>query len=221
MKEQFAPIGIYPITSTDNEHGGQTHAIYIYDVIRAPNFFHEIIDILDTATSQDLVIFKLNTPGGDADSAIMLLDAIRNSDAQCLADASGLVASAGTAIALACDGLRCAKHTEFMFHNYSSEVVGKGHELWAAISFKRRNLKKFMSDVYKKFLTKTELKTMINHGADYYFDAEEVMRRWERVVEYRTATLRKAQEEQRKEELSAMAQTLSENGFKVTYTGGE
>ena len=62
---------------------------------------------------------------------------------------------------------------------------------------------------------------MINHGADYYFDAEEVMRRWERVVEYRTATLRKAQEEQRKEELSAMAQTLSENGFKVTYTGGE
>lgn len=205
----------YPITQRPNESGGIDTTVFIFDEIGAPQEFAEIIDILDNSIKEDLIIFKLNTPGGRLDSSLSIRDAIFASAANTVAECSGGVASAGTFLALACDGLYVAPHTEFMCHYYSGGLGGKGNEIEAASKFGAVHHPAINYDVYKKFLTKKEIKRLIQ-GKDYYFNIEQTKERWAKVVEYRQKQHDKGMEEAEKEQVASMIDELSERGFNVT-----
>jgi ATP-dependent protease ClpP protease subunit len=101
----------------------------------------------------------------------MLVDAIKTSKAKVIAQISGTVASAGTIITLACDDVEVAPHTAFMIHNYSGGLVGKGHELKAHQEFVDANLNNSFTDLYKGFLTPSEIKKVID-GKDYWMNCD-------------------------------------------------
>lgn len=98
--------------------------VYITDSIEAPSEYNEVCHLLSAASPAEVFTFIINTPGGYIDSAVMLIDAIKNSKAHTVAKITGTVASAGTIITLACDDIEIADHTAFMIHNYSGAVIG-------------------------------------------------------------------------------------------------
>lgn len=181
----------YPIIKSTGDNGEIINTIFIFDEIGAPSGFVEAIALLDSAGPKELVIFKLNTPGGRLDAVLSLLDAIETTRASTVAEISGECASAGTMIALACDGLYISRFSEFMSHNFIGGVGGAGHEIKASTDFMIPNFKEFMYSTYKKFFTKKEIKKMLD-GKPYHMGSEEVMRRWDNVLKYRAKQKKQA-----------------------------
>ena len=151
---------------------------YLTDNIEEPSCYNELCFKLKTASPAEVFTLIINTYGGMLDSALMLVDAIKNSQAKIKAHISGTVASAGTIIALACDELEVADHTAFMIHNYSSSGGhGKGHELKAMQAFVDSNLNNSFNSIYGGFLTPKEIKEVID-GKDLWMGKTEVLSRF-------------------------------------------
>lgn len=158
-----------PIISDKN-----TTTAYLTDQIAEPSDYNELCFKLKSASPAEVFTLIINTPGGIIDSALMIIDAIKNSKAKVIAQISGTVASAGTIITLACDEVIVADHTTFMIHNYSSSGGhGKGHELKAMQEFVDKNLNASFRVFYKNFLTEKEIENVID-GKDLWMDKAEV-----------------------------------------------
>ncbi len=151
---------------------------YLTDNIEEPSCYNELCFKLKTASPAEVFTLVINTYGGILDSALMLVDALKNTKAKTIAQISGTVASAGTIITLACQELEVADHTAFMIHNYSGGLAGKGHELKAHQEFVDANLNKSFTSLYGGFLTPTEIKKVID-GKDYWMGKDEVLTRFE------------------------------------------
>ena len=57
--------------------------------IKKPSYYRNLIEVLNNATEQDLVVLNINSGGGHLDSAISIIDALRNTRANTLAWISG------------------------------------------------------------------------------------------------------------------------------------
>ena len=150
---------------------------YITNEIAEPCEYNELCYRLKTASEAEVFTLVINTPGGIIDSALMLIDAIKQSPAKVIADISGTVASAGTIITLACDEVIVADHTAFMIHNYSaSGISGKAHELKAYQAFSEKSLENAFRTFYKGFLSEKEMNAVID-GQDLWMGSDDILSR--------------------------------------------
>ena len=75
--------------------------------IKEPSYYRNLIEVLNNATEQDLVVLNINSGGGMLDSAISIIDSLRNTRANTLAWISGSAYSAAglrTPIVTECGG---------------------------------------------------------------------------------------------------------------------
>lgn len=161
----------------------KTITAYITGAITEPYAYNELCFLLDTAKASTKVNIHINCLGGVIDSALMLVNSIRRSPAKTTAYLTGTVASAGTIIALACDNIEVSDHLSFMVHNYSSGMIGKGHEMKARQKFTDDHLEEAFKDFYKGFLSEEEIQTIID-GADLWMGSSEVASRWNTKISY-------------------------------------
>jgi ATP-dependent protease ClpP protease subunit len=151
--------------------------VYLTDVIDAPSNYNKLCNLIKNAPAYVTVTLHINNGGGHIDSALMIIDAIKNSDATVIANLSGTVASAATIITMACDDITTTKYLSFMIHNYSTGMQGKGHELKAYQNFTDRELNRAFREIYKGFLTDEEMNKVID-GQDMWLNEDEVEERW-------------------------------------------
>jgi len=171
------PVGIVKVNS-------YLYRVYILDEIYAPVEYGELVELFHDLDDDVTVEVYLNTNGGSLDSAIMLIDAMKNSNARVIGKLSGMVASAGTMLTMAFDEVEVAPYTSFMIHNYSSSGGGaiKGNELKVQQAFTEKETAKLFREVYKGFLTPREIKKVIN-DQDMWMDKEEVEKRFAKKLE--------------------------------------
>ena len=81
---------------------GKVVTAYLMSEIYEPEVYNELCYTLEH-TSADYVRLVMNNGGGQLDSMLSIIDAIKRSNATVVAVLSGTVASAATMIALACD----------------------------------------------------------------------------------------------------------------------
>lgn len=161
-----------PITQIGNDIN-----VYLTDVIEAPANYNKLIHTLEQAEEYQYVNLYINNGGGAVDSAFMITEAIKSSDATVVAHLSGTVASAATIITMACDDIKCSPYLAFMIHNYSTGMQGKGHELKAYQTFMDKELNRAFKEIYKGFLTDDEMNDVID-GRDIWLNETEVLTRW-------------------------------------------
>lgn len=158
--------------------------IFIDEPIGEPSDYREEIEALDSALPHDNVRILLTTPGGRLDTALLLCNAIEQCEAEvtgCMVDE---VASAGTAIALACDNWELGDMTYFMIHSASHGAVGKDHEVKSQMKFMEKHLDKFLKKVYTGFLTPKEISAVAD-GKDMWIDGDDLRSRLKNYAEYR------------------------------------
>ncbi len=70
------------------------------------------------------------------------------------------------------------EYSDFMFHTYSSGIVGKSGEIKDRFKHINKKLKKFFKEIIvnKGFLSKSEFKQMLL-GKDFWMDTQELCRR--------------------------------------------
>jgi ATP-dependent protease ClpP protease subunit len=167
--ENYVPI----VRSTDN----RTTHVFLTDQIDVPSAYNELCFILATASRGDKITLHINNPGGVIASATMIYNAIITSKASVTAKLSGDVFSAATVIAMACDNIIIAPYTQFMIHNYSGGVIGKGKEAKDQMDFVNNEINESFREYYKGFLTEDEIEDVINDH-DIWLNSHQVLERW-------------------------------------------
>jgi ATP-dependent protease ClpP protease subunit len=176
--------------------------IRIGSQIAEPQVYTPLLNILRNAKEDDEVHLYLNTPGGDLDTCLEIVNAMAMTRATTITHACGCVASAGTIIFLAADVQIIMDNIQFMCHYYSSGFYGKGQEIEAYAEHCSVRIQKFMWKYYEGFMTKKEFKRLCK-GEDYWFDSEETTVRVKNRINMLTARREKEEAEAEKEAKSA------------------
>lgn len=181
---------------------------YLTDDIEEPDRYHQMCQVLRQATERDQVYIHLNSGGGRLDSTVQIIAAMRESKAEVVTVADGVVASAATLLFLAGDGYIVNPHCLFMVHNFSGGAYGKGHELESQIFADIKWFTRIANDLYEGFLTKAEARKVFK-GEDYWFTADEVMTRLARRIEHMRTVEAASQQGDTKTSLESIGQHLT------------
>ena len=164
---------------------------YLSGEITDASEYIEWFDTIRSAGPDDEITIYINSMGGDLYTTIQFLRVIAETPALVVCSVEGACMSAATMIFLAADEFQVTPHSLFMFHNYSAGVFGKGGEMYDQLQFERMWSEEFLNEVYKDFLTESEIKEML-HNKDIWMTSTQVVAR--------LAKLLKVREEQAKEQ---------------------
>jgi len=163
-----------PVVQTPD--GRQVH-IFLTDAIESPSTYNEVYFKLISAQVGDSITVHINNPGGYLSAANMLYTAMKKCKATIHGVLSGTVASAATVLTMACDTIEVAPYTEFLIHNYSGGVAGKGKEAKDQMDFVNNEINESFRDYYKGFLSEEEISDVIDDH-DIWLNSREVLERW-------------------------------------------
>jgi ATP-dependent protease ClpP protease subunit len=152
------------------------HELYLSGEIDSPENYIEWFQTIRHASENDIIKIYINSPGGDAFTAIQFIRAIQESDATIIMSVEGMCASAATMIFLQGHSFEVSEHSVWMIHNYSSGVMGKGHEIHSQAIFDKGWSEKMIREIYKDFLSEKEI-TKVLDGADLWMGGDEVIKR--------------------------------------------
>jgi len=160
-----------------------THLVFIDDDIREPSNYRDVIHCLATCGENDSVNLLVNSSGGRTDSIWQIIEAMKG----CRGDVSVTVIGAAYSAAsmLACMAPECyiADSAEFMLHTAHYGSIGTVPNVKGQTDFATRQINKLLDQAYKGFLTDKELEELKN-GKEYWFDAEEAVRRMGKRYKY-------------------------------------
>jgi ATP-dependent protease ClpP protease subunit len=151
-------------------------SFYLSGEIGEPIHYTDLLYTLRSASPTDLVLLHLNTPGGNFDTGLQIINNIAASDAHVLTVLEARAYSMGAMIFLAGDELIVHDTCQLMFHNYSSALFGKGNEQQAQVDAVSKWFGKVMRQVCRPFLTDEEVERIL-HGGDIWMDSDEIRRR--------------------------------------------
>ena len=154
--------------------------IYLSDGIGEAKDYIDLIQRIKTACPDDIIYIYLNTPGGYMDAGMQIILAMRLSKARLITVLEGKVCSLGALIFLSADEFVVHENTVLMIHNHSGGQWGKGHEYLAQADATSTWFEGLAKKVYKNFLTDKEIKEMLD-GKDFWFQAEDVVKRLEKM----------------------------------------
>lgn len=149
---------------------------YLSGDIGGPEEYADWFHIIRTSSENDSITIHINSGGGEVATAIQFMRVLKEAEAMVTTSAEGNCMSAATLIFLCGDNIEISEHSEFMFHNYSGGMVGKGGEMYDNITHERKWSESLWRAEYKDFLTEAEIESMLN-GKDLWMDGDEVLRR--------------------------------------------
>ena len=133
------------------------------EIVSPPSKYNDLCKLLEEDVEEnDTVHLHLSNYGGCCDSAITIINAVRNCRGTVKAIINAPCYSAATTIALACDELEVRRNTFLMFHNFSANNEGKGTELKNSVLNTERQIHDTMKSVYRPFLTPREINDIFN-----------------------------------------------------------
>lgn len=144
----------------------------------SPSYYRGIVSMLMGATEDDTVIFLINSPGGQLNGLLALVEGVKMTDAITLAVLVGECASAASMFALHCDTIFVSDNATMLCHNISYGTGGKGSDILSHVQHVSKTSEKLLRKTYEHFLSKTEIDEMIN-GREIYLDSDEIKQRLE------------------------------------------
>jgi len=156
-------------------------SIFLSSVIGDPIEYVEMVNKIKQATENDVIYIYLNTPGGNLETGVQIINAIRNTPAHVVVSLESTAHSLGTLIFLSGDELQIHDHCLMMFHNFSAGMYGKGHELTAELEAVNKWYNKMFRKICVPFLTAEEIEQVID-GRDLWLETDEIKRRLNRMT---------------------------------------
>jgi len=144
--------------------------------IKEPSYYRNLIEVLNNATEQDLVVLNINSFGGHLASAISIIDALRNTRANTLAWISGSAYSAAGLIALSCQNVEVGEFATFMCHNSQYGLGGYTTDIKDRALFEHKMTSKIMQSVYRFFLSPEEIESVLMNKT-IWMDSDEIIER--------------------------------------------
>lgn len=164
---------------------------YISEDIVEPDAYIEMIYRIQNSSPNDTIYIHLNTPGGQLDTGVQIINAIQNSPAKVITVLEGMAYSLGTLIFLAGDELVVNDHCIMMFHNFRGGVVGKGNEITLQLEATVKWFTELAKQIYVPFLSDDEFNRLLK-GEDIWMMSEEVRARLENMIKIKSEEKKKS-----------------------------
>ena len=152
---------------------------YLCGELQAPQYYTELFYTLRTAAETDLIYLHINSPGGDFNTGLQIINNMLASEAHVVTVLEARAYSMAAFIFLSGDELIVHDNCQLMFHTYSGIFAGKGNEQQAEIAAVGRWFEKVMRRICTPFLTDDEVDRILK-GADYWIDSDDISRRLSR-----------------------------------------
>lgn len=168
-----------PIFSYYESHvtSSVTH-VYISQNIGAPAAYIQLVQFLNTRQQGDMVHMHFNCYGGRLDAGIQILTAMQNCQAQIIGHLDSVAYSMAALMFLNCDGHYISPFAKLMLHTYSGGGGGgKGPDQRGALDAADDTYARLVRDICVPFLTKREVKDMLENMRDMYFGYEDIVNR--------------------------------------------
>lgn len=149
---------------------------YLCGDIQASHCYTELFHTLRTAGETDVIYLHLNTPGGDFDTGLQIINNMRASSAHIVTVLEARAYSMGALIFLAGDELEVHDNCQLMFHIYSGSFAGRGTEQQAQVQAVSSWFAKVMQRICQPFLSPAEIDKILK-GVDVWMDSDEIQRR--------------------------------------------
>lgn len=153
-------------------------SIDIDDDFCGPTAFRAVIRAIEEARAGDTVEIKVNSNGGDTQSAQAIYVALLKT----LAKTKAIIInaySAGSIVAMACDEIEPTPFCTMMIHNASTWGGGKLGDLAGRASFMNDYFGEWYQQLYAGFLSEDELKDIIK-GQDFWLKEPQIRERLEK-----------------------------------------
>lgn len=159
--------------------------VYISGNIAPAEEYTDLFGKIRSLGEMDFVKIHINSYGGDLFTAIQFMRVLNETSATVICSVEGACMSAATLIFLSATEFEISNHSAFMFHNYSGFAGGKGGEMIDQLKHERKWSENLWKDIYKDFLTKEEIQSLLDNK-DMWMDSAEVITRLERKAKVRT-----------------------------------
>jgi len=165
---------------------------YLCGDIGEPQHYTELFYTLRTASETDLIYLHLNSPGGEFDTGLQIINNILASEAHVITVLEARAYSMAALIFLSGDELVIHDNCQLMFHIYSGSFAGRGNEQQAEVIAVGKWFEKAMGRICTPFLSDSEIGKILK-GSDLWMDSDEIQRRLMRLQRARakSATARK------------------------------
>ncbi|MDD2988179.1 MAG: Clp protease ClpP [Zoogloea sp.] len=164
---------------------------YLCGELQAPQYYTELFYTLRSAAETDLIYLHINSPGGDFNTGLQIINNMLASDAHVVTVLEARAYSMAAFIFLTGDELIVHDNCQLMFHTYSSSFAGKGSEQLAEVHALGSWFEKVTTRLCTPFLSTTDINHILQ-GSDLWMDSDEIRRRLARIKPARTkATPRK------------------------------
>jgi len=154
---------------------------YISESIGAPGDYTDMIYRITCAGPSDTIFIHLNTPGGQLDTGVQIVNAMQNSQAKIVTILEGSAYSLGTLIFLAGDEMVVNDNCMMMFHNFNGGLIGKGNELVSELEATIKWFASLARDIYVPFISEEEF-TRIAKGEDFWMQSPEIRTRLQNMI---------------------------------------
>ena len=140
------------------------------------SLYRDCIEEIKEANQGDVVSLILNTRGGSLKTALAIINAIQQTEADTVAVIEGEAASAGSLIAMHCQNVELNPYSTMFIHSESFGSAGKRSEVKSQVEFSLDWVENVFRNSYYGFLTDEEMDKVLE-GKDYYFNAEQILER--------------------------------------------
>jgi len=158
--------------------------ISIRDAIDSNDYFADLIELLRTATQDDVFNLYFSTDGGMLDATQELLAAMSVTEALVVGHLTNKAISAGSIIFLNCHQWQVYAGSHMMVHQMSYSAGGGNQNVKGQVDFYARMNEKLVKNTYTGFLTDAEIESVL-HGKDVYIEDVDVAQRLEQYTEFR------------------------------------
>lgn len=153
---------------------------YLCGELQAPQYYTELFYTLRTAAETDLIYLHINSPGGDFNTGLQIINNMLASEAHVVTVLEARAYSMAAFIFLSGDELIVHDNCQLMFHIYSGSFAGKGNEQQAEIIAVSNWFEKVMERICMPFLSESEIGKILK-GSDVWMDSDEIRRRLTRM----------------------------------------
>lgn len=154
---------------------------YLCGELKEPEYYTELFYSLRSASETDLIYLHLNSPGGDFNTGLQIINNIAASAARVVTILEARAYSMAALIFLSGDEMYVHDNCQLMFHTYSGVFAGKGNEQEAEVAAVGKWFGKVMQRICTPFLSEAEVARILA-GGDFWLDSDEIRRRLRRVA---------------------------------------
>jgi ATP-dependent protease ClpP protease subunit len=157
--------------------------VFLDKEIGEPSDYRDLNFLLFNAEENDVVPLYINSPGGHLNTALAIIEGLKNTPARTVAILQGECHSAASMITMYCDEVLVLDSAHMMIHTASYGTVGNTGNVKAHTEFTTRQVERLIHETYEGFLTESEIEK-VKLGVELWLDADEIRQRIEKRVAY-------------------------------------